>query len=200
MRYNRVAMDDYGVVKDPLGQRTDYSLGWQRVATGVAPSLLALAVYGLGLLLGAWRYGPGLFPAFVVWVFASALAPHAYVRRRTALALGLALAVPSLAAVLAMNFSVVRVQGPSMEPTLYEGDALLVDDKAEPEPGIWVIELDGRPLVKRITNAPESGYWVQGDNQAGSRDSRHFGPLPREALKGRVVWSLRGSRGFGPLD
>lgn len=189
--------------QDPLGQPTDYVLGWKRVAVGLAPPLIGLATYGIGVLAGAWAYGAGLFPAFVVWVFASALAPHAYVRRRTALALGIGLAVPSFAAVLAMNFSVVRVEGASMEPTLLEGDTLLVDDKAEPAPGIWVLEVPGEnnPLVKRLVDPPAGAepYWVLGDNETASRDSRHFGRVGREAIKGRVAWSLKGSHGFGPI-
>lgn len=38
-----------------------------------------------------------------------------------------------------------------------------------------------------------------GDNPPASRDSRDFGPVKAEAVKGRVVWSLRGSRGFAPV-
>jgi signal peptidase I len=235
-----------GAIIDPLGQPTDYVLGWKRVGVGLAPSLFGLAVYGIGLLTGLWEYGPGLFPAFIVWVFASALAPHAYIRRRTAFALGVGLAIPSLAAVLAMNFGVVQIDGASMEPTLFPGDSLLIDEKAEPEAGgLYVLEVSGEnnPLIKRIVGVPgqklefrlgrvfadgvemyprtgdpaeyaterpvedfngtvnlgEDEYFVLGDNPTQSRDSRRFGTVKAEAFKGRVAWSLKGSRGFGPV-
>ena len=34
---------------------------------------------------------------------------------------------------------------------------------------------------------PEGHCWVAGDNQAHSRDSRLFGPLPLALIKGKVI-------------
>jgi hypothetical protein len=35
---------------------------------------------------------------------------------------------------------------------------------------------------------PEGHIWVLGDNEARSRDSRLFGPVPLSDVKGKVVW------------
>jgi signal peptidase I len=60
-----------------------------------------------------------------------------------------------------------------------------------------------RPAHARYFDGPRDngdGYFVIGDNPPVSRDSRHFGVLKRSDFEGRVVWSLRGSRGFGPAE
>ncbi|MEZ5992116.1 MAG: signal peptidase I [Planctomycetota bacterium] len=43
----------------------------------------------------------------------------------------------------------------------------------------------------------EGEYFFLGDNPPDSRDSRAFGGVASSAVEGRVVWSLRGSHGFG---
>lgn len=40
-------------------------------------------------------------------------------------------------------------------------------------------------------------YFFLGDNPPDSRDSRAFGGITSKEIEGRVVWSLRGSHGFG---
>ncbi|MCB9895787.1 MAG: signal peptidase I [Planctomycetes bacterium] len=45
----------------------------------------------------------------------------------------------------------------------------------------------------------EDEYFFLGDNPPDSRDSREFGPVQRSGIEGRVVWSLRGSGGFGQV-
>jgi type IV secretory pathway protease TraF len=45
----------------------------------------------------------------------------------------------------------------------------------------------------------EGEYFFLGDNPPESRDSRHFGAVQGENVEGRVVWSLRGMLGFGPV-
>lgn len=59
-----------------------------------------------------------------------------------------------------------------------------------------------RPANARFYSGPRDNgekYFVLGDNPPDSRDSRHFGALEASAFEGRVVWSLRGSHGFGPV-
>lgn len=87
-----------------------------------------------------------------------------------------------------------RVDDRSMEPTLAPGDYVLVNRWAyrrhDPANGDLVIvrdpEVPARYLVKRIADMSVSGAYVVGDNSALSRDSRAFGPVPRELIVGRV--------------
>ncbi|MCA8915658.1 MAG: signal peptidase I [Planctomycetes bacterium] len=52
----------------------------------------------------------------------------------------------------------------------------------------------------RALELAEQEYFFLGDNPPDSRDSREFGPVQRDGVEGRVVWSLRGSHGFGHVD
>jgi type IV secretory pathway protease TraF len=55
----------------------------------------------------------------------------------------------------------------------------------------------GYEMVKRVAAVPgdrvegrllgPNEYWVTGDNPDGSSDSRTFGPVPSDAIRGRVV-------------
>jgi signal peptidase I len=104
------------------------------------------------------------------------------------------------------------VAGPSMEPTLEEGDRVLVDlftlRGRLPRTGEIVVLSGpgGEDLVKRIAREPypseapyppstltpdsplETSYAVLGDNGDQSLDSRTFGRVPRHRLRGLVVW------------
>lgn len=92
---------------------------------------------------------------------------------------------------------VVRVTGRSMEPTLHEGDRLVVLYGAPPVAGrLAVVRLpdgpDGpRPVaVKRVTGrAPgEVGaWWVERDNRAEGVDSWQVGGIPRADVLGLVL-------------
>ncbi|KAJ1411734.1 hypothetical protein B484DRAFT_306808, partial [Ochromonadaceae sp. CCMP2298] len=42
--------------------------------------------------------------------------------------------------------------------------------------------------VKRIQNIPEHHVWLQGDNSEHSYDSREYGPVPVNLIRGRVFW------------
>ena len=124
-----------------------------------------------------------------------------------------------------------RVDGPSMEPTLFTGERLLVDKVSYrlhlPRRGDIVVFRNPRnareDYIKRVvalpgdkvemrlgklyindqpvpepyvfrdgisTYGPEvipPGYcFVLGDNRANSRDSRFFGPIPLQLIKGRA--------------
>ena len=82
----------------------------------------------------------------------------------------------------------VQVHGPSMLPTLEDGDRLLVFPCRRVRVGDLVVFLDpgeaDRLLVKRVTQVHAASFEVQGDNSSASRDSRAFGPVARSSLRG----------------
>lgn len=82
--------------------------------------------------------------------------------------------------------SVIEVEGDSMEPTLRDGDEILVDRTPRPlRAGIHVIRLDDVLLVKRLESGPGGTVRVISDNTAYPRLER---PLHEVELVGRVVW------------
>src|SRR3954451_8830914 len=91
-------------------------------------------------------------------------------------------------------FRRVLVRGPSMVPTLRDGDQVLVRlDPPRVAPGdVVVVALPDRPLsVKRLLRRqPDGTVWVEGDNPFGSTDSRDLGALPPDAVTGRVLLRL----------
>ncbi|MEZ5427438.1 MAG: nickel-type superoxide dismutase maturation protease [Pyrinomonadaceae bacterium] len=89
-----------------------------------------------------------------------------------------------------------RVEGGSMLPLLREGDQLVVDKNAPVEVGDVIIArhpfIKGLEMVKRVARIDERGnYFLLGDNPAESTDSRTFGAVPIECIKGKVVSRLR---------
>ncbi|GIF64491.1 hypothetical protein Ais01nite_25260 [Asanoa ishikariensis] len=83
----------------------------------------------------------------------------------------------------------VLVRGPSMAPTLRDGDALLVLRGGRPvRPGdVVVATFRSRPdllVVKRATRAQDGGWWLRGDNEFVTDDSRAYGVAD---VQGRVL-------------
>lgn len=82
--------------------------------------------------------------------------------------------------------SVIEVEGDSMEPTLRDGDEILVDRTPRPlRAGIHVIRLDDVLLVKRLESGPGGTLRVISDNAAYPRMER---PVQDVEIVGRVVW------------
>ena len=97
------------------------------------------------------------------------------------------------AALLVSRFRRVVVTGDSMLPAFVPGDRLLVGPIGRLRPGDVVAVPDPRRpdrfLIKRVHSvAPGARVHVRGDNEAASTDSRHFGPVPRRAVRGRVLY------------
>jgi nickel-type superoxide dismutase maturation protease len=105
---------------------------------------------------------------------------------------GAALTGALVALVLARRCGRVVVTGSSMQPTLKSGDRLLVIRAGRPRPGHLVVVPDPRQpdrlLVKRAAAVHGGAVTVRGDNPASSTDSRDFGPVPVQMLKGRAVY------------
>lgn len=88
-----------------------------------------------------------------------------------------------------------------MMPTLLPGDwALAVGRRRYRRGDVVVVEHPGRPgyeIVKRLGGLPggrvgdrvlgPDEYWVEGDRDEASTDSRHFGPVRGEHLKAKVL-------------
>lgn len=90
----------------------------------------------------------------------------------------------------------VVVRGRSMEPTLRDGDQLLVLWGGRPRAGrLVVVRWPGRPLsVKRAGLVSGDGWWVERDNPAEGVDSWRAGPVPPSDVLGVVllrIWPLR---------
>jgi len=82
--------------------------------------------------------------------------------------------------------SVIEVEGDSMEPTLRDGDEILVDRSPRPmRSGLHVIRLDDVLLVKRLEPGSAGTLLVISDNPAYPRMER---PRAEVAVIGRVVW------------
>jgi phage repressor protein C with HTH and peptisase S24 domain len=76
-----------------------------------------------------------------------------------------------------------------MAPTLRDGDALLVRRGARVRSGdVVVARFRSRPdllVVKRAEREQENGWWVRGDNEFVTDDSRVYGVAD---VIGRVRW------------
>ena len=88
----------------------------------------------------------------------------------------------------------VHVRGPSMSPTVKDGDRLLVRrtrTASRVRAGDVVLaRFPARPdllVVKRVRRAVPGGHWIEGDNQLVTDDSRSFGVA---VVVGRVVGRL----------
>ncbi len=99
-----------------------------------------------------------------------------------------------------------------MAPTLEPGDwAVAVPARRVHSGDIVVIEHpkeEGLEMVKRIVAGPSAltpdgrllgpgEFWVEGDDPAHSTDSRDFGPIGRDRIRGRVrliYWPARRRR------
>jgi nickel-type superoxide dismutase maturation protease len=86
-------------------------------------------------------------------------------------------------------------EGTSMNPTLKDGEVVLVDREATIEIGDIVVAKQpteqNSEVVKRVARINERGhYFLVGDNPDDSIDSRHYGAVTREYIKGKVVARL----------
>lgn len=99
-------------------------------------------------------------------------------------------------AVIAINFNIglYRVEGESMEETLYDGDIVVtLKNKAIEDKDIVVCEtrelyLKEEYIIKRYYEENSSvGMFLLGDNENNSLDSRDFGLVPKYACRGVAI-------------
>ena len=84
--------------------------------------------------------------------------------------------------------AMLRARGDSMEPTIADGDQIVVDERdrrVTATPAIFVLRLDGALLVKRVSR-DAGGLQVTSDNP----DYPPF-KVPDADMIGRVVWLAR---------
>jgi phage repressor protein C with HTH and peptisase S24 domain len=96
----------------------------------------------------------------------------------------------------------VAVRGPSMSPTLHDGDVVLVRFGAPVRTGdVVLVRWAERPRqlsVKRAMRPSGTGWWVLGDNPFGSTDSRALGPADVIAVVRWQLWPRPGRLGAPP--
>jgi hypothetical protein len=100
---------------------------------------------------------------------------------------------------------VAIVRGRSMEPTLRDGDRLLIRYGGRVRPkSLVVVRLPDRPLaVKRADHRVDGGWWVVRDNPDDGVDSWTVGAIPDDdvvAVAVARVWPLIRRRRTGSGD
>jgi phage repressor protein C with HTH and peptisase S24 domain len=91
------------------------------------------------------------------------------------------------------RLSIITVSGDSMEPTLSDGDEILVSSGDEAErlrDGIYVLRVDDALIVKRIAMNPASRRFTIKSDNAGYPDWPDC-DLESVEVIGRVVWAGR---------
>jgi phage repressor protein C with HTH and peptisase S24 domain len=98
-----------------------------------------------------------------------------------------------------LRWQKVRVAGPSMVPTLYDGDVVAVRHGAAVRPGDVVLarfrSMPDRYVLKRAERPDGGGWLLCSDNDAAGGDSRSHGVAD---VLARVVLRLPGRRGLWP--
>jgi len=90
------------------------------------------------------------------------------------------------------QLSMIRVDGDSMEPTLRDGDDIMValtGDTEHRRDGIYVLRMDETLMVKRISFGPDSRLSIISDNHV--YPPRHGLTREQTHIVGRVVWAGR---------
>jgi hypothetical protein len=81
-----------------------------------------------------------------------------------------------------------------MVPALHPGQDVLSFNWAyinkKPKVGeIIVLNFKGKDLIKRVVKVEGENIFVEGDNKDSSTDSRDFGPIKLDQIKGKIVYA-----------
>ncbi|HJQ43144.1 MAG TPA: S24 family peptidase [Jatrophihabitantaceae bacterium] len=89
----------------------------------------------------------------------------------------------------------VRISGPSMSPTLRDGDVVIVRHGRAPRIGDLVLaryrSMPDRPVVKRVVHRERDGWWLASDNPMAGGDSTVHGIADVDAVVVLRVWRKR---------
>jgi phage repressor protein C with HTH and peptisase S24 domain len=78
-----------------------------------------------------------------------------------------------------------------MEPSFAEGDvAVFVGQKKYLKGDVVLANINGREVIKRIATIDGSTAYLLGDNTVHSTDSREYGAVSLEYIKGKCVQKL----------
>lgn len=90
----------------------------------------------------------------------------------------------------AQALALIQVKGDSMAPTLSDGDIILVDtsDRHFEANAIYVLQLEGSLLVKRIQRKIDGTVVIKSDNLAYEPETVRGDLLDQLNVVGRVVW------------
>jgi nickel-type superoxide dismutase maturation protease len=88
-----------------------------------------------------------------------------------------------------------KIVGHSMEPTIRNGETVLVSNlfysfKTPKIGDIVAFRGKDEALIKRITNINREKYFLEGDNQRDSLDSRTFGLISKQKILGKVIYKI----------
>ncbi len=90
------------------------------------------------------------------------------------------------------GFMVAKVEGSSMQPQLRAGDLIFLLKTQKLKVGqIAIAKRPDRPnllVIKRVKAITKKGYWLEGDNQSESDDSRIFGEVDKDLILGKYIF------------
>ena len=107
-------------------------------------------------------------------------------------------AIFAIAFAITSCFKIAQVDGHSMDPTLNDGDILIVWALGEPEDNDIVIMNTNNtglkvPYIVKRYDAEKSTVgtmWVEGDNKENSIDSRRIGTIDKDNYMGTVLFDV----------
>lgn len=87
--------------------------------------------------------------------------------------------------------ALIAVHGDSMEPTLSNGDLILVDTRVSrvEDGAIYVLQFDGALLVKRLQKKFDGSVVIRSDNPLYEPEILHGNDTEKLKIVGRVVWA-----------
>lgn len=79
-----------------------------------------------------------------------------------------------------------------MEPGIPDQSIVVYSrlDKNYKAQDIVIAKIDGKQVIKRISSIEGDKLFLLGDNLENSIDSRTFGTIDREQIKGRVIFTF----------